>query len=399
MKILIILIFTLTSFAAFSQPVNDDCEGTINLGTAPVCMEAVFSNVGATGSDIGSNSDPECWSEAASQDVWFSFIADSEITNYTISISGVDDNGNPMSNIQAALYRGFCPDNVFALNTCASGEIGASSLDFEISGLTPNDLYYIRIDNAGGAAFSGEFNVCVNEADTEYTIDQGGSTECSGVLYDSGGSNGNYSNDEDYTFTICPGVLNQCIEFNLEYYNIEDGYDVLTFYNGEDTDAPLIAQISSFDLGSIGGGGSVCKTIYAENCLTLQFKSDDEIVAEGFKASWNCSNAACILPEVVEIDTTINEKSILQNLSSALVDITVNSINCENGAVGVFRNAGNTDLGLDKGILLTTGKAAIAIGPNEMDGDGFGHISDGDADLDALSQLFGSDLLSTTHVL
>ncbi len=393
MKNLITL--TLLFFASFIlAQVNDDCGGAINLGTAPVCTETVYSNVGATPSDIGSNNVPECFLDEPANDVWFTFIADSEITNYTVEISGVDDNGDPITNIQAALYRGFCPDNVFALNTCAIGAIGENTLAFEIKDLTPNDLYYIRVDNGGGASFAGEFNICVKEADTEFNIDQGSSTDCTGVLYDSGGPDGNYSDNENHVFTICPGPANQCIEFNLEYYNLEDGQDVMTFYNGDNTDAPVITTISAFDFNTIAGNGAVCRTIYAETCLTIEFSSDADINADGFKASWNCSNTACAVPQTIEIDTTINEKSIINNLSSSLVDIEVTNIDCENGAVGVFSGGDQTDLGLDNGILLTTGKAGLALGPNQFEDEGFSYIGDGDADLDALSQLFGSSLLS-----
>lgn len=394
MKNLISFLLILVSCFVHAQVANDDCAGTINLGNAPVCTDIVYSNDGATASNIGDNNNPECFTDEPASDVWFSFIAGAEITNYVVEISGVDENGNALSNIQAALYRGFCPDNVFALNTCASGVFGENNLSFQISDLTPNDLYYIRVDNAGGAAFAGDFNICVNEADSEYTIDQEGSTECSGVLYDTGGPNGNYGDDEEHVFTICPGAVNQCIEFNLEYYNIEDGFDIMTFYNGDNTDAPVIAEISAFDFTSIEGDGAVCRTIYAENCLTIEFTSDNEVNAEGFKATWQCSNSQCDLPAAVQIDTAVNDKSIINNLSSALVDITVNSIECENGAIAVFRNGAETDLGLNNGILLTTGDASLSTGPNVEPDNSFSHILQGDDDLDILSQLFGSDLLS-----
>ncbi len=395
MKNLITILLISFSYLAQSQVFNDDCAGTVNLGTAPLCQDIKFSNIGATASDIGTNNIPECFEDSPSSDVWFSFIADSKIINYTITIEGDNSNGNPLTNIQAGLYRGYCPDNIFALNTCAKGEFGATSLSFDVSNLTPNDLYYIRIDNYSGSNFEGEFNVCISEQDIEYTLSNDGSTECTGVLYDTGGPNGDYGSNEDNTFTICPGSNNQCIEFNIEYYNIEQGIgntgDKIIFYNGENVNAPVINQIAG---NGINGNGSVCYTIYGEKCLTVRMITDNNVNLDGFKASWNCSNVKCELPETIQIDSIINEKSIVNNLSSSLVDIKVTGISCDKGAVGVFSKGNNSDLGLDKGILITTGKAELALGPNTSVGAGFAHISDGDSDLDILSQLYGSDLLS-----
>lgn len=377
-----------------AQVINDDCSGTINLGTAPVCMETVYSNSEATPSDIGDNNVPECFVDGPNQDVWFSFISDSEITSYSIVIEANDENGNPIKNIQAAVYRGFCPDNIFALLTCATGEPDEDNLTFQVSDLTPNDLYFIRVDNFGGAGFAGDFTICVNESDTEYVMDGSTTSECSGVLYDSGGSNGNYSDDEDQTFTICPGVLNQCIEFNIEYYNIENGIDFLTFYDGDNTDAPIITQISGFDINGISGGGGVCYTLYATKCLTVQLTSDGETNAEGFKASWQCSNKVCKLPETVKVDTAINETKLNNTLSSSLVDIKVTNVDCSQGAIGIFSDGDKTNLGIDNGLLITSGQSILVQGPNLLPDAGFSHDKDGDPDLDTLSALLGSNLLS-----
>lgn len=388
----------MTCLAATGQPFNDGCSGTVNLGTAPVCQQTIFSNVAATASDLGSDNTPACFQEVPSRDVWFSFIAGSENTNYTIRIEGAEENGNSIQNIQAGLYRGFCPDNVFAIATCAVAEIGSDMLQFQVSDLTPNDLYYIRIDNFGGESSAGDFTVCVEAQDIEFTMSNMMTTECSGILYDSGGASGDYSPNEDYTFTICPGVVNQCIKFDLEYYNIEQsqilGSDQMVFYNGDNTNAPKILSLSGGDFGSVNGNGGVCKTIYAENCLTVQMITDETVQMEGFKASWQCSNRVCDLPVSIEVDTNATVEQLVEHLSSSLVDISITDIRCNRNAYGTFKASLETDLGIEKGILLTSGSADLARGPNEFEGDGLANLLPGDSDLDALSEILGSNLLS-----
>jgi hypothetical protein len=72
---------------------------------------------------------------------------------------------------------------------------------------------------------------------------------CSGELYDSGGPDSTYSNNENFTYVICPSDPNECITFNMTYYNIEQGGfgsgDQLYIYDGDDTNSPLLADISN----------------------------------------------------------------------------------------------------------------------------------------------------------
>lgn len=394
----LILVFFSVLFLK-AQVTNDECAGAVNLGTAPVCQNQVFSNIGATPSDIGDNNTPDCFGTAPQNDVWFSFLTGSDLTDYTITVEGIDTDGNPIQGLAAAVYRGFCPANIFALNACATANFGENILTFDVSGLAPNDLYYIRIDNLGGAALQGDFSLCIEKQDTEYTMNDGFSSECSGILYDSGGPNGDYSPNEDLTFTICPEITNSCIAFNLEYYNIEQGFagtsgDVLTFYNGDNTFAPKILSISGSDIEGINGNGGVCYSVFANECLTVRMTTDNSVNLDGFKATWQCSTSPCEIPESIILNSDANEKSIQNMLSSSLVDIVVTNIDCPNGAWGTFKSNGNDDFGLSEGIVLTTGKAELAAGPNTLNGAGFAHLSDGDDDLDILSQLLGSNLLS-----
>jgi hypothetical protein len=61
-------------------------------------------------------------------------------------------------------------------------------------------------------------------------------------------------------------------------------------------------------------------------------------------------------------------------------------LDCGEGASGIFSNGGSTNIGLGSGILLTSGRASDAIGPNNNGAIGFNQPDafDGDADLSTL---------------
>ena len=70
--------------------------------------------------------------------------------------------------------------------------------------------------------------------------------QCSGVFYDSGGTN-NYGNNENIVMTICPDAGGDFIQLNFTLFSTQLNADVLTIYDGSDTTAPII--------GSYSGGG------------------------------------------------------------------------------------------------------------------------------------------------
>lgn len=111
------------------------------------------------------------------------------------------------------------------------------------------------------------------------------SNSCTGTLYDSGGANGDYSNFEDVTFTICPSDPFQCLHLNIEEYEIELDYDIMTIYLGSNTNGPQIGQLTGF-------GGNVNYQV-TNSCVTIHFKSDFITREAGFKMSWSCSADPC----------------------------------------------------------------------------------------------------------
>lgn len=388
--------------AVFAQtPANDDCDGLIDLGLAPTCPDSTFfNNVDATASEAFTNpadNIPACW-DNVNRDVWFAFTTNT-FTDYTIYLEGItDEDGNdPIQNPQIALYRGDCVEDGLAELLCAESEDGDTTLSFDAIGLTPNTQYFLRVDDFSASATpnSGAFYLCIDSVQVINTI-PGESTSCSGELYDSGGPDGDYVENEDGTFTICPNALSNCINFSLEYYNIEAGSaDGIFFYDGPEANpGTLIAEIGGNEFFADFGGGGVCYEVQASSgCLTVQFISDGSVNFEGFAGSWECSATPCDEPSVLTVDPNITEQQIVDFISTPQTTVDITNISCEDGFYGTFE-ADDTDLGLERGLLLTTGSVNNAIGPNTIGSSGFAGLFDGDDDLDSLSVAAGNSLES-----
>ncbi len=384
-------------FFCFAQPSNDNCSTALNLGKAPSCLNTVYSSVGATTSTIGAFNVPSCFANQTKieRDVWFTFTADNTILDYTILVEGVG--ATPLKNPQVAFYRGDCDFDGLDELACKEAVVGINELKFNAVGLTPGLSYFIRVSDfaADASSNAGDFTVCVKEIE-KLTINSGGSTAASGDLYDSGGPLNDYKLGENYVYTICPTAPHQCIQFTLDYYNMDNsgspfgggGGDWISFFGGKDTSATkLINQISS-GASNDGGGGGVCFMVStSETCMTVQFKSDSLVELEGFKGHWTISDKPCPKLEPVEVDVNTTESALLSTLSTSSSLVKLKELKCAKGAYGTFE-ADKTDLGLGKGIVLTSGDAEGAAHNNDVP-NFTGEISGspGDADLDTLSSI------------
>ena len=357
-QVFTLVLFFCTSLSVFAQ-LNDECINATDLGVAPNCDETTFyTNVGATASDIGIFNVPSCSTTGApSNDVWFSFVASDTIEDYTITINGMSNGmgSDALSNPLITLYRGACGPNQLQELACLQTEDGQTEAIIEIDGLTPTLTYYIRVTDWSPTATPnwGTFNVCVDEADPINIIDEGGSTACSGMLFDSGGPDGDYGANEDFVYTICPTDFHNCINFTLDYYNMETGSDQLTLYDGPNTSSPVLGGVNGFNGDTQGG---VCYSVRATSgCITVAFSSDAGVEFEGFAASWQCSVDDCVAPEVISVVDTATNDQIINSITTPQTVVTVTSVDCAPGAYGTFE-ANDPAFGLEKGLILSSGQ-------------------------------------------
>lgn len=312
------LIFTVS--IAMAQPSNDECTGVIDLGIAPICpFPAIFNNVGATPSVVFSNAQdniPSCFSGGVlDRDVWFCFTvpADGSIVNFTVELTGVAGSNGPILQPQVAAYRGDCEMDGLDELFCATSLIGEPTVSLDLINLLPGSKIFLRISDWSLSAQPswGDFELCIKELEPIYNIgDATASSSCLGTLYDSGGPDGDYSSNENNSFTVCPQEFTQCIAVNIVELSTEDGYDYLTIFAGENTNGPALA---SFD----GYGGNVYLEVPGQ-CVTFQFESDNSSNDSGFELTWQCSADACTIAP----PSTCSSPTVISSLPYAATDLT-----------------------------------------------------------------------------
>jgi gliding motility-associated-like protein len=85
----------------------------------------------------------------------------------------------------------------------------------------------------------------------------------------------------------------------------------------------------------------------------------------------------------ITTNTNVTAQQLVQTIVGPGYNVSNIKLNCPTGAIATFTSAG-TNIGLGNGILLTTGKAALAAGPNNATNAGFNNGASGDSQLDVL---------------
>lgn len=113
---------------------------------------------------------------------------------------------------------------------------------------------------------------------------------CSGTFYDSGGSGGNYGDNQNRTYTICPTVAGNKIRLNFTSFATENNWDYLYIYDGTTTGAPLLGTYT----GTISPGIIQATAANASGCITCRFTSDNSFFSST-DAGW-AATITCIVP-------------------------------------------------------------------------------------------------------
>ena len=135
----------------------------------------------------------------------------------------------------------------------------------------------------------------VSWAQPEYTMQNALVTDCEGILTDSenGPEEGQYDHNETYTFTICVDNATEIIAV-FNFFATEETYDILTVYDGPNTASPLLATLT----GIIQPPPVLVAT---SGCMTFQFISDDNIVADGWELEWTVEIDEPVPPQLTVI--------------------------------------------------------------------------------------------------
>jgi PKD repeat protein/murein tripeptide amidase MpaA len=153
----------------------------------------------------------------------------------------------------------------------------------------------------------------------EYYMQNTTITTCEGVFYDTGGPNGNYGDNEDFTMTFLPASTEGKIEVEFTSFSVEDesscDYDWLKIYDGSSTSSNLIGTYCGND-----SPGTIMAT-NTEGALTFEFHSDYSVTEPGWTANITCQGG--ILPPVA--DFMASNTNIIEGESVQFTDLSSNN--------------------------------------------------------------------------
>ncbi|MFT7351444.1 MAG: gliding motility-associated-like protein, partial [Flavobacterium sp.] len=197
----------------------------------------------------------------------------------------------------------------------STGFVNANTnVNFQLTGLTPETCYTIYV-----RAVCSPTDLSAWSSQSPSITTPVAPPACGGFFIDSGGSNGNYSNNEDNIVTVCPVNAGDAVTVTFIEFNTQATFDGLYVFDGNSIAATQLTSINP--AGSVPGGlaGSFWGTSIPgpfvgegpTGCLTFRFRSNATTVASGWKANVTCAPApTCLRP------TNVTATSITQTSAS-----------------------------------------------------------------------------------
>ncbi|EDP95357.1 fibronectin type III domain-containing protein [Kordia algicida OT-1] len=185
----------------------------------------------------------------------------------------------------------------------ATGTATASGVTnpYTATGLVGDNSYefYVQADCGpdGVSAWAGPFAFA-----TPYVAVPPSCTN--GTFLDSGGQSGDYSINENITYTICPDVAGEAVTVEFTFFSTENNgatgcWDGLTIHDGADNTAATIDSPNGplwcwdrDDSPAAGSGdlqGMMITSSDASGCLTFVFTSDGSVTREGWQGTVTCA--------------------------------------------------------------------------------------------------------------
>ncbi|MHA4846034.1 T9SS type A sorting domain-containing protein [Flavitalea antarctica] len=150
---------------AMAQPANDLCSTPQQLTSGTTCVTTSGSFRPATGSYTATGGLVAFCGDAASPDIWYSFVA--QTTSPTITLSGLGNSLKTNGRLQIFSAASCTPATLNSSSYgCASGTGGNDMSLIPSTALTPGETYLIRVytslsSTAAGNDASWRFDICV----------------------------------------------------------------------------------------------------------------------------------------------------------------------------------------------------------------------------------------------
>jgi gliding motility-associated-like protein len=140
-------------------------------------------------------------------------------------------------------------------------------------------------------------------AQTAINMRNGRVSACDALFFDSGGSTTGYKANESFTMTLCSNdPVRNHISLGFDFLDLAPG-DIMCFYDGEDTNAPLLACSSDFSITE----NAIIQTnvTNASGCLTVRFISNGSNQKKGWVANVICIPSCQTIRAVVDATNPI----------------------------------------------------------------------------------------------
>ena len=118
----------------------------------------------------------------------------------------------------------------------------------------------------------------------EVVMQNGSISTCSGILTDTGGEFGNYANNENLVFTICPENPGERTRLDFLEFATQLSTDIMKIYDGDSVASPQLGNFS----GANSPGLVFATTDNLSGCLTIEFVSNDSGNTTGWSAEIYC---------------------------------------------------------------------------------------------------------------
>jgi len=182
-------------------------------------------------------------------------------------------NGNSITSPLIGIFTGTTSGTIIS-----SAADGSLTFRFTSDGVTNNAGWAATIScsSTAGSSPAPVVNIPRATSNNIYT--------CGGTFYDSGGSGGNYTDNEDRTITFYPANAGDRAQITFSSLSFQSG-DILYLYDGPNTSATLIGSYTS---GSTVPGSPIISGNTTTGTLTARFVSNASTTSSGWVANLGC---------------------------------------------------------------------------------------------------------------
>ncbi|MEM1436153.1 MAG: CUB domain-containing protein, partial [Pseudomonadota bacterium] len=149
---------------------------------------------------------------------------------------------------------------------------------------------FIATWSIGTAGSSSDARMCVDSS----------STAATGSLADSGGTGGNYGNNETCSFLIT-ATGGGAITLDFSSFDYESSYDFLRIYDGSNTSGTLLANFT--------GTGSAPDVVATSGSMYIVHDTDFSVTRSGFSATWSVASTGGGSEERLCVDSSVSAET------------------------------------------------------------------------------------------